>query len=159
MTPHEKKSGKRVEPADGGWTDAEKAAMKERAAEVRKAASRGSGKQKAAADAQDVLDVIATMSQPDREIAERIHAIVTTEAPHLAPRLWYGMPAYALKGKVLCFYLSAEKEKERYGTLGFNAVATLDDGTMWPTSFALTAMTDEHAALITKLIKKAAARP
>jgi len=137
------------------FSDNERAAIKERAAELKKAARRGSAAEKAAADARDVLAAIAAMRQPDRAIAERIHDIVTTEAPDLAPKLWYGMPAYARSGKILCFFLSAEKEKARYSTFAFNAEATLDDGTMWPTSFALTDMTEAHAATITALVRKA----
>ena len=103
----------------------------------------------------DVLAKIAEMSEPDHSMAERVHAIVTTSAPHLTSRTWYGMPAYAKDGKVLCFFQAAEKFGARYATLGFNDVASLDDGTMWPTAFALTALTPENEARISELLRKA----
>ncbi|MEU4428236.1 DUF1801 domain-containing protein [Actinoplanes sp. NPDC024001] len=119
------------------FTDEERAAMKERASEV-KAARRGT---RAKADAEgEVLAKIAEMTDADRVIAERLHAVVKSNAPQFTPRLWYGMPAYARNGKIVCFFQPAAKFKSRYATLGFNDEARLDDGTMWPTSFALTAM-------------------
>jgi uncharacterized protein YdhG (YjbR/CyaY superfamily) len=130
-------------------TAEEKAAMKELAKERRAARS---GK---ADGEQDVLAKIAEMDGRDRELAERLHAIVKEVAPGLVPRTWYGMPAYAKDGKVLCFFQSAGKFKARYATVGFNDVAALDDGDMWATSFAVTAMTDEVAARIAELVRRA----
>jgi uncharacterized protein YdhG (YjbR/CyaY superfamily) len=142
--------------ADGennkGFTSAERAAMKERAQEL-KAEARAS-KDRAAGES-DVLAKIAEMPEPDRGMAERIHAIVTASAPELLPRTWYGMPAYTKDGKVVCFFQSADKFKARYATLGFNDTANLDEGAMWPTSFALTELTDAEAEKIAALVKRA----
>jgi uncharacterized protein YdhG (YjbR/CyaY superfamily) len=135
-----------------GFSDAEKAAMKERAAEAR-AARGGTTKTD---DLDSLLAKIAEMEGPDRALAERIHAIITTAAPELAPRTWYGMPAYAKGGKVVCFFQPAAKFKARYATLGFNDPANLDDGTMWPTSYAITDLSDADADRIEELIKRAA---
>ncbi|MCA9861902.1 MAG: DUF1801 domain-containing protein, partial [Thermomicrobiales bacterium] len=115
-----------------GFTEAERAAMKERSKEV-KAAKRG----KKTDPESEAVARIAEMSEPDRGLAERVHALVKEHAPALTPRTWYGMPAYAKDGKVLCFFQAAEKFGARYATPGFNDVATLDDGTMWPTAFAV----------------------
>jgi uncharacterized protein YdhG (YjbR/CyaY superfamily) len=104
----------------------------------------------------DLLAKIAEMPEPDRAMAERIHALVMSSAPALEPRTWYGMPAYAKDGKVICFFKPASKFKERYATLGFESRANLDDGTMWPTSFALLGLTAADEARITELVKKAA---
>jgi uncharacterized protein YdhG (YjbR/CyaY superfamily) len=134
-----------------GFTDAERAAMKERAGEV-KAARRGATK---ADDLDVLLEKIAEMEQPDRALAERIHAIVTTAAPELAPRTWYGMPAYAKGGKVVCFFQPAKKFDARYATFGFNDPAHLDDGTMWPTSYAVTDLSDADAKRIEELVRRA----
>jgi uncharacterized protein YdhG (YjbR/CyaY superfamily) len=103
----------------------------------------------------DVLAKIAEMSEPDRAMAERIHALVTTSAPDLAPRTWYGMPAYTKDGKVVCFFRDARKFKERYATFGFNDTANLDKGAMWPTSFALKELTATAEKEIRALVKKA----
>ena len=147
----EKKQTKtRTEQAEG-FTPEERAAMKERAQEVKRA-RRGS---KADGES-DLLAKIAEMPPADRKLAERIHAIVTQSAPSLQPRTWYGMPAYAKDGKVLCFFQSAAKFKARYATFGFNDVATLDDGAMWPTAFALTALTKTEEAVIAGLVRRAA---
>ena len=127
--------------------------MKERAREL-KAAARA--EQDRAAGESDVLAKIAEMPEPDRAMAERIHAIVTTSAPDLSPRTWYGMPAYARGGKVICFFQSAAKFKARYATLGFNDGASLDHGAMWPTAFALERLTAAVEAKIAALVKKAA---
>ncbi|MQY05827.1 iron chaperone [Actinomadura macrotermitis] len=136
-----------------GFTEDERAAMKEHAAELKKAARRG----KAKADGEaDVRAKIAEMEEADRVLAERVHEIVKAAAPHLTPKLWYGMPAYAKDGKVLCFFQSAQKFKARYATLGFNDVAALDDGAMWPTAFALTKLTSDTEARIGELVKQAA---
>jgi uncharacterized protein YdhG (YjbR/CyaY superfamily) len=135
------------------FTAEELAAMKEHAQEMKTAARRGS---RTKADGEtDVLAKIAEMQEPDRVMAERIHAIVKANAPDLTPRLWYGMPSYARDGKVVCFFQSAEKFKSRYATFGFNADANLDEGTMWPTSFALTRLTAADEARIAALVSKA----
>jgi uncharacterized protein YdhG (YjbR/CyaY superfamily) len=147
---------KRTSTQSGGsgeWTAEERAAMKEHAAEIKR--SGGKGAAKAAEEAQACFDKIAEMPKPDRVIAERVHAIVTTTAPELTVKTWYGMPAYAQDGKVLCFFKPAEKFKARYATLGFSDVASLDDGSMWPTEFALTEITDADAKTIAALVKKA----
>ena len=141
--------------AYAGFTAEERAAMKEHAQELKKAARRGSRKDKAAEAERDVLAKIAEMPEADRILAERIHAIVKAEAPVLAPRLWYGMPAYALDGKVVCFFQGAAKFKTRYATFGFNDSANLDDGSMWATGFAVTEMTPEVEARIATLVKQA----
>ena len=135
-----------------GFTAEERAAMKERAKEL-KAEARASKNKEEGEHA--VLATIAAMPEPDRILGERVHAIVTTSAPTLSPKTWYGMPAYATDGKVLCFFQAAAKFNARYTTLGFNDVANLDDGTMWPTSFALTELTSDDEARIGALVKKA----
>ncbi|MEO7589094.1 MAG: DUF1801 domain-containing protein [Arachnia sp.] len=134
----------------------ERAAMKERAGELKAAGRRGTGSKKAQADEQDLLTKIADMPQPDRGLAEQVHAIVTAAAPDLSPKTWYGMPAWARDGKVVCFFQAAEKFKTRYCTLGFNDEARLDDGAMWPTAFALTQLTTADEARISELVKRAA---
>ncbi|MEV5553809.1 DUF1801 domain-containing protein [Nonomuraea wenchangensis] len=139
-----------------GFSEEERAAMKDHAQELKKAARRGS---KQVDLEPDVLAKIAEMEGPDRELAERIHAIVKANAPELTPKLWYGMPAYAKDGKVLCFFQPAMKFKARYATLGFNDVANLDDGTMWPVAYALTDLGPEEEARIAALMKKAVAEP
>ncbi|MFC4604931.1 DUF1801 domain-containing protein [Rhodococcus kronopolitis] len=139
-----------------GFSTAERAAMRERAAELKKQASDGRGGKAAAAEL-DVLSKIAEMDAPDRAVAERIHAIVTTTAPDLSPKLWYGQPAYARKGKVVCFFRSGHADKERYSTFGFTAEAHLDDATgLWPTSYAVTELSAEAVAVITALVRKSA---
>ena len=137
-----------------GFTDEERAAMKERAQELKTSARRGSRAAKADPEG-DVLAKIAEMPEPDRRMAERIHAIIKASAPSLTPRLWYGMPAYAKDGKVLCFFQTAEKFKSRYATLGFDDSANLDEGAMWPTAFALKELTAAEEARIGELVKKA----
>ena len=136
-----------------GWTAEERAAMKEHAREL-KAAARRRTTGKADGEA-DVLAKIAEMPESDRVMAERIHAVVKAAAPDLAPKAWYGMPAYARDGKVVCFFQAADKFKARYATFGFNDVANLDDGAMWPTSWALTRLTPSDGARIADLVKKA----
>ncbi|MFF0431551.1 iron chaperone [Streptomyces sp. NPDC004327] len=138
-----------------GFTAEERAAMKEHAKETKAAARRASAADKAALAEQDVLAKIAEMQDSDRIMAERIHAIVTANAPALAPKLWYGMPSYALDGKVVCFFQSAEKFKARYATLGFSDQAHLDEGTMWAAGFALTEVTPEVEERIAALVKQA----
>jgi hypothetical protein len=136
------------------FTAEERAAMKERAQEAKKA-SRRRGRASREDDEREVLAKIAEMPEPDRSMGERLHALITAAAPDLAPRTWYGMPAYARDGKVVCFFQNASKFKSRYSTLGFNDAAALDDGTMWPTSFALTALTAAAETRITALVKQA----
>jgi uncharacterized protein YdhG (YjbR/CyaY superfamily) len=135
-----------------GFTAEERAAMKERAKELK--AEARANKDKAAGE-RDLFAKIAEMPEPDRAMAERLHAIITASAPELSPKTWYGMPAYARDGKVICFFTPASKFKERYATFGFNADAHLDDGTMWPTAFALTELTADNEARIAALVKKA----
>ncbi|MFF2406323.1 iron chaperone [Streptomyces sp. NPDC058092] len=137
-----------------GFTDTERGAMKERAQELKKAARRGPRAAKADGES-EVLGKIAEMPEADRVLAERIHHIVRTNAPGLSPKLWYGMPAYAKNGKIICFFQSAQKFKARYATLGFSDQANLDEGTMWSTAYALTELTAADEARIGSLIKKA----
>ena len=137
-----------------GWTDEERAAMKEHVAELKKEKGRG-GKTSAAAGLADLLEKIAQLPAEDRQMAERIHLVVMAAAPDLAPRTWYGMPAWAKDGKVLCFFTPASKFKERYSSFGFNAVANLDDGTMWPTSWAITKLSKADEQRIGELVKQA----
>jgi uncharacterized protein YdhG (YjbR/CyaY superfamily) len=138
-----------------GFSAEERAAMKDHAQELKKAARRGSRADKAAQAEQDVVAKIAEMQDSDRVMAERVHAVVTAVAPVLAPKLWYGMPAYALDEKVVCFFQSAEKFKARYATLGFSDLAKLDDGPMWAAGFALTEVTAEVEERIAALVKQA----
>ncbi|HEY6654889.1 MAG TPA: DUF1801 domain-containing protein [Solirubrobacterales bacterium] len=135
-----------------GFTDEERAAMKERARELK--ADARAKKDKADGEA-DVLAKIAAMPKPDRAMAKRLHTIIKASAPALSPRTWYGMPAYAKDGKVVCFFQSAEKFKSRYATLGFSDTANLDKGAMWPTAFALKELTAAEETRITALVKKA----
>lgn len=147
MTPQ--KASSRDETSES-FTEAERAAMKERSKEV-KASKRGKN-----ADLEgEVLAKIAKMSEPDRSLAGRLHALVKEHAPSLTSRTWYGMPAYAKDGKVLCFFQASEKFGARYATLGFNDVANLDEGTMWPTAFALAELTPENEARIGEILRKA----
>ncbi len=131
----------------GSFSAEERAAMKERAREARRTSS-GDG-------AADVLAKIASMSQPDRGLAERLHALVKETAPHLTARTWYGMPAYAQDDKIVCFFQDAKKFKSRYATFGFSDKASLDDGDMWPTSYALKKLTPAEETRIRALVKKA----
>src|ERR1700749_4703625 len=131
-----------------GFSADERAAMKERARELKAAAGRAEGER-------DLLAKIEEMTGPDRAMAERIHAIVTATAPELAPRTWYGMPAYARDGAVVCFFQPAQKFKSRYATLGFSDTANLDEGAMWPVTYALTGLTDALEAKIAELVKQA----
>jgi uncharacterized protein YdhG (YjbR/CyaY superfamily) len=142
----EKKTGK----TSKGFTAEEKAAMRERARELKtqSASSKADGEG-------DVLAKIAEMQKTDRAMAERLHAIVKSTAPDLAPRTWYGMPAYAKDGKVVCFFKSAEKFKSRYATIGFSDRANLDEGAMWPTDFALKQLTSEVESRIAALVRQA----
>jgi hypothetical protein len=149
---------KRTESASGeasvGFTDEERAAMKERAQEMKAAARRGPRADKADGES-DVLGKIAEMTEPDRTMAERLHALIKASTPALSPRTWYGMPAYAKDDKVVCFFQSAQKFKTRYATFGFSDKANLDEGDMWPTAFALKELTAAAEARIIALVKKA----
>jgi uncharacterized protein YdhG (YjbR/CyaY superfamily) len=139
--------------AETGWTDEERAAMKEHAAEIKRAGGKGAAK--AADEAQACLDKIAEMPPEDRVLAERVHAIVTETAPELTVRTYYGMPAYAKDGKVLCWFKSAAKFKTRYATMGFSDLAALDDGSMWPTEYAVVALTGADEKRIAELVQQA----
>ena len=148
------KGGNATDAPSEGWTDEERAAMKEHADELKAAARRGSKASKVDGEA-DVLAKLAEMPEPDRSMGQRLHAIITSSAPDLVPRTWYGMPAYARDGKVICFFQAASKFKVRYSTLGFQPDANLDEGTMWATAFALTELTAADEARIVELVKKA----
>lgn len=137
---------------DAGFTDEERAAMQERAKEL-KAEARAEKDRAAGENA--LMEKIAEMPGPEQSMAKRLHEIITTNAPELSPKTWYGMPAYAKDGKVVCFFQSASKFNSRYATLGFNDTANLDEGNMWPTAFALTKLTSTDEAKIAELVKKA----
>ncbi len=148
------KSTTAINKKSKGFTAEERAAMRERAQELKAAARRGPRAGKADGES-DVLAKIAAMQGPDRAMAERLHAIIKASAPALSPRTWYGMPAYAKDGKVVCFFQSAQKFKTRYATLGFSDKANLDEGAMWPTAFALTELTAADEERIAALVKNA----
>ena len=148
MTDTQQSAKRTTGKASKGFTDEERAAMRERARELKSAARKADGES-------DVLAKIAEMPEPDRAKAERLHALVKATAPDLSPRTWYGMPAYAKDGEVICFFQSAQKFKSRYATLGFSDKANLDEGAMWPTSFALKKLTAADEARIGALVKKA----
>src|SRR5436309_10887141 len=143
-------SGKKA----GGLSDDERAAMKERVQELKAEARRGARADRADGES-EVLAKIAEMAEPDRAMARRLHAIIKTNAPALSPKTWYGMPAYAKDGKVVCFFQSAQKFKSRYATFGFSDEARLDERAMWPTSFALKELTAAEEARIGALVRKA----
>src|SRR5215212_5431744 len=143
----EKKPAKKGK-ADTGFTEEERDAMRERARELKAGAGKADGER-------DVLAKIAAMQEPDRAMAKRLHAIIKASAPALSPRTWYGMPAYAKGGKVVCFFQSAQKFNTRYATFGFSDTATLDEGAMWPVAFALKELTATDEARIGALVKKA----
>ncbi len=145
---HTKKTTKRTAASAKGFTPEERAAMKERAKELKMASNRAEGEKA-------LLAAIAKMPEPDRAMGKRLHDLVTASAPDLAPKTWYGMPAYARDDKVVCFFQSADKFKARYATLGFNDTANLDQGDMWPTSFALKELTPAVEDKIVRLVKKA----
>jgi uncharacterized protein YdhG (YjbR/CyaY superfamily) len=146
------KSTTAVRETSEGFSAEERAAMKERARELK--AEARANKDKAAGE-HDLLAKIAEMSDRDRSMAERLHAIIKASAPELSPKTWYGMPAYAKDGKVVCYFTPAQKFNSRYATFGFNDTANLDDGTVWPTSFALTELTAADEARIAALVKQA----
>jgi uncharacterized protein YdhG (YjbR/CyaY superfamily) len=145
-----KKSAKSAPRKSEGFTDEERSAMKERVQELK--AKKGDGES-------DLLAKIAAMPEPERRMAERLHAIVKATAPELSPKTWYGMPAWAKDGDVVCFFQSAQKFKTRYATLGFSDKAKLDEGSLWPTAFALEAMTAAEEERIAALVKRAVAGP
>jgi len=142
------KSTSVIGKASKGFTDEEKGAMRQRVKELKAAAGNADGER-------DVLAKIAAMAAPDRGLGERLHKIIKASAPALTPRLWYGMPAYAKDGKVVCFFQDAQKFKTRYATLGFSDAANLDEGALWPVAFALKALTAADEARIGALVKKA----
>jgi uncharacterized protein YdhG (YjbR/CyaY superfamily) len=148
------KSTTAIDRKSKGFTDEERAAMKERAQELKAEARRGPRADKADGESA-VLAKIAEMQGPDRAMAERLHAIIQASAPALSPKTWYGMPAYARDGKVVCYFQSAQKFKSRYATFGFSDEANLDKGAMWPTAFALKELTATDEAKISALVKKA----
>jgi uncharacterized protein YdhG (YjbR/CyaY superfamily) len=141
-------TGKAAAKTAPRFTAEERAAMRERSRELKKSKSRADGEA-------DLLAKIAEMTGSDRQIAERLHALITATAPDLEPKTWYGMPAYARDGAVLCFFQPAAKFKARYATLGFNDKAMLDDGSMWPTTFAITALTPEDEKRVVELVERA----
>ena len=151
-----KPSAKRTSAARNAakvWTDEERAAMQESARERKAASRRGRGDERAEGE-RDLLGKIAEMPEPDRSMAERIHTLVMTTAPSLVPKTYYGMPAYAKDGKVICFFQAKSKFKVRYSTFGFQPDARIDDGEMWPIAFAVTELTPRSEARITELVKK-----
>jgi uncharacterized protein YdhG (YjbR/CyaY superfamily) len=150
-----KKTTKSAAKTYDGFTDEERGAMKDRAQEL-KATSRRRSRAAEPDEEEALLAKIAEMADTDRAMAERIHAVIRASAPALTPRLWYGMPAYARDGKVLCFFQPAQKFKTRYATFGFNDPANLDEGTMWPVAFALTRVTAADEKRIGALVKRAA---
>lgn len=143
-----KKTATKTAKMSAGFTDDERAAMRERAKELKRSGSR-------AEEESAVLAKLAEMAAPDRAVGERLHALIMATAPELAPRTWYGMPAYAKDGNVVCFFQGGQKFKTRYSTLGFSDKATLDEGDIWPTSFALTKLTPAVEETIVALIRKA----
>ena len=143
-----------IDKTSKGFTDEERLAIKEHLQELKAEKRRGPRADKADGES-EVLAQIAAMPEPDRALGERLHVIIKASAPALAPRLWYGMPAYAKDGKVVCFFQSAQKFKTRYATLGFSDKANLDEGAMWPTAFALKELTAAEEARIGALVKKA----
>jgi len=153
-TPKSAKRTTATKKKSEGFTDEERAAMKERVREMKAEARRGPRADQADGES-EVLAKIAEMPEPDRAMATRLHAIIKTSAPALSPKTWYGMPAYAKNGKVVCFFQSAQKFKSRYATFGFSDEANLDEGAIWPTAFALKELTAAAEARIVALVKKA----
>ena len=144
----EKKATKKPTKASKGFTDEERGAMKARAQELKAEAEKADGESA-------VLAKLSEMTESDRALGERLHAIIKASAPSLTPKLWYGMPAYAREGKIVCFFQPAHKFKTRYATLGFNDSANLDEGSLWPVAFALTELTADDEVRISELLKKA----
>jgi uncharacterized protein YdhG (YjbR/CyaY superfamily) len=155
-TPKSARRTTAIGEAADGFTGEERAAMRERAQELKAARRSRTGAAREESEERAVLAKIAAMAPPDRAMGERLHAIIGTNAPGLAPKLWYGMPAYAKNGKVVCFFQGAQKFKTRYATLGFSDTATLDEGQMWPTAFALKDPTAADEARIAALVRRAA---
>ena len=155
MSDRKRSAKKTTGKASTGFTAEERAAMQARAKEAKAEARRGSGTNKAEGES-ELLAKIAEMPEPDRAMAKRLHALITAAAPHLSPKTWYGMPAYAKDGKNICFFKGAYKFKARYATFGFNDSANLDDGNLWPTEFALKKLTAAEEKKIVALVKKAA---
>ena len=151
--PGKKRAGTGAQ-SSSGFTEEEREAMREYARE-RKASARRGSRSSAAEDEDAVVAKIAELPQPDRSMAERLHALIKAAAPVLSPRLWYGMPAYAMNGSVVCFFQAAGKFKTRYATLGFSDKAALDEGNIWPTAFALKQLTAVEEATIHALVKRA----
>lgn len=143
---------RKASTSSGGLSDQERAAVKERARELKAESRRGANR---AAGEKALLEKVAEMPSPEREMAEKLHTLIMTEAPALMPKTWYGMPAYAKEDKVICFFQSANKFNTRYATLGFSDSAHLDDGTIWPTSYALTTLGPAEEAQIRALVRKA----
>jgi uncharacterized protein YdhG (YjbR/CyaY superfamily) len=154
MTAPKKSAKRNAGTGYDGFTEDERAAMKEHALELKTASRRGATATAADGEA-DLLTKIAEMADSDRVLAQQVHVIVRAAAPELTPKLWYGMPAYAKDGKIVCFFQSAAKFKARYATLGFNDPANLDEGAMWPTAFALTTLTASDEERIGDLVKRA----
>jgi uncharacterized protein YdhG (YjbR/CyaY superfamily) len=154
MTGTQQSAKRTTGKASKGFTAEERAAMRERAQELAAEARRGPHTDKADGE-HAVLAKIAELPEPDRAMAERLHAIIKASAPDLSPKTWYGMPAYAKEGKVVCYFTPASKFKERYATFGFTATANLDEGSMWPTAFALQELTATEEARIAALVKRA----
>ena len=154
-TPKSARNPAATDESSEGFTAEERAAMKERARELKAASRRGPGADEADGEAA-VLAKIAEMPEPDRAMGERLHAVIKASAPALVPRLWYGQPAYARDGKVVCFFQPAQKFRTRFATLGFSDAAHLDEGAMWPTSYALTELTAADEARIVALVERAA---
>src|SRR5262252_526084 len=154
MTDTQKPASNTTGRVSKGFTDEEQAAMKEHGQELKTAARRGPRAAKADGE-NDVLAKIAEMSEPDRALAERLHALIKASAPALSPRTWYGMPAYTKDSKIVCFFQPAQKFKTRYATLGFNDSAHLDEGMLWPVAYALKELTAADEARIGALVKKA----
>jgi len=152
MSQDKSSTKKATQNSTKGFTDEEKAAMKERAKELK--AEERANKDRAAGES-DLLAKIAEMPEPERAMARRLHEIITASAPALSPKTWYGMPAYAKDGKVVCFFQSAQKFNTRYATLGFSDTANLDEGALWPTAYALKELTAAEEARISALVKKA----
>jgi len=157
MAEKQRSKKKRAAPDEPSetFTAEERAAMQERAKEL-KAEARAGGRGKKAGGEQDVLDKIAEMEEPDRALAEGLHAVVAAHAPQLAPKTWYGMPAYARDGKVVVFFQAAKKFGSRYATLGFSDQALLDDGDLWPAAYGVTGWTDEVERRVAELVRRAA---
>lgn len=150
------KKGAQPESTEKGLSEVERAAVKDRAAELRSESRRRRSTNKAEADERDVLAKISAMAQPDRALAERLHTLVAATAPELAPKLWYGQPAYARSGKVVCFFRSGQGDKQRYSTFGFTPEAKLDeDHGLWATSFALTELSEQAETVIERLLRSA----